>query len=428
MSDKSSSSPSPQADPLMNTEPSTGLSQTTALATADAETQLKHLFQFEEKVNEIQDEQALLEHLAQVLVAVIGVDHVGVALAEPDGKRARVMTEYPAQGSIGYHIDFTEGIAAILGEKRQPIFVDEVDQPEIYGVASVEAMKALGVRQAVFIPLFDWQQKLAGSVGLDIVTQSEFEFTPSVRQFAEMLVKRANAAFQRIQLRQFNQRQQLQLQAITAFSQAILAMDDMPTVFSSLLWTGREIIPMDWMGVVLVDEHDQKLYLRASLSANDSEIITYPEQERSVALKNTLAGQVWDTVEPLLVRDIQDEMLHTVFEEDLRAFVISPIITQGTQFGLTIAASRTPHAFDIYDLNAFQQMTNQLSVALENMEIHAATQQSAKNKALINEISGKLQQQLEIEELLHITAAELGKALGARHARIRLNVQPVDKK
>jgi len=425
MSDKSSSPHPPQAETAVTTTTDTGLSPIQAESRAEA--RLKHLFQFEQALNDLQDTHALLDYLAQSLVEIIGVDHVGIAIAEPNGKRAIVTSEYPPQGSVGYRIDFTSGIAAMLGDKGESIFVDEVDRPDIYGHASVEAMKALGVRQSFFIPFFDWEQKLAGSVGLDILEHTAFEFSPDVRQFALMLMARANAAYQRIQLRQFNTRQRNQLQSITSFSRAILAVQDVSTILSSVLKTGQEIIPLDHISVALLDAASGDLKLRASYRKTETGEGYNLQETQIIPLDNTLAGQVWQTLEPLLVRDIKEAAQRTIFDEDLRAFIVTPIIIQGAIQGLTTAASRTPYAFDSYDLTAFQQMTNQLSVALENMEIYASSEQATRNKALINEISSKLQQQLELEDLLHITATELGKALGARQARIRLNVHGGDK-
>lgn len=43
-----------------------------------------------------------------------------------------------------------------------------------------------------------------------------------------------------------------------------------------------------------------------------------------------------------------------------------------------------------------------------------------RQKALVNDISNQLQQQSDMEQVLAITLNELGKALGAKRARIRL--------
>ena len=70
-------------------------------------------------------------------------------------------------------------------------------------------------------------------------------------------------------------------------------------------------------------------------------------------------------------------------------------------------------------------MASQLAIALENATTYVQSQQLAQNKALANEIALQLQQQVDIDSLLNTTVTELGKALGAKRARIRLGVQQV---
>ncbi|MFW5772496.1 MAG: hypothetical protein ACOCZH_04150, partial [Phototrophicaceae bacterium] len=44
----------------------------------------------------------------------------------------------------------------------------------------------------------------------------------------------------------------------------------------------------------------------------------------------------------------------------------------------------------------------------------------AHSRALVNQITGQMQQQQDMASILELTVSELGRALGARRARIRL--------
>ena len=68
----------------------------------------------------------------------------------------------------------------------------------------------------------------------------------------------------------------------------------------------------------------------------------------------------------------------------------------------------------------FRQMTDQLAVAIENAEAYTQSQRQARNEALVNDIATRLQRQTDVQSMLDITLSEMGKALGARRARIRL--------
>jgi GAF domain-containing protein len=68
-------------------------------------------------------------------------------------------------------------------------------------------------------------------------------------------------------------------------------------------------------------------------------------------------------------------------------------------------------------------MTNQLAVAIANAETYSQSQRLARNKVKANEIIAHLQQQADVTSILQVTAQELGKALGAKRARIRLGLK-----
>jgi GAF domain-containing protein len=82
--------------------------------------------------------------------------------------------------------------------------------------------------------------------------------------------------------------------------------------------------------------------------------------------------------------------------------------------------SDQPHAYSQTDIGLFNQLVTQFGVVLENIEAYQQSQQTARNESLVNDISAQLQRQLDIQGMLNVTAAELGKAIGARRARIRL--------
>jgi GAF domain-containing protein len=75
---------------------------------------------------------------------------------------------------------------------------------------------------------------------------------------------------------------------------------------------------------------------------------------------------------------------------------------------------------------AIQQLCSQLAIALDNTEAFERSQRIARHKALANQIATRLQEQMEIEGILSTTIHELGRAVRARRARIRLGLQAGD--
>jgi GAF domain-containing protein len=104
----------------------------------------------------------------------------------------------------------------------------------------------------------------------------------------------------------------------------------------------------------------------------------------------------------------------------LRSWLLIPVIGHGSVTGIVSVGSDQPFAYSETDISLFNQLVTQFGVVLENVDAYRQSQQTARNESLVNDISAQLQRQLDIQGMLNVTATELGKAIGARRARIRL--------
>lgn len=106
----------------------------------------------------------------------------------------------------------------------------------------------------------------------------------------------------------------------------------------------------------------------------------------------------------------------------MRSVMVAPIRSRGRLLGTVTVACLLPYSYSVTDQPIFQQMINGLAVAIENAEAYTQSQRAARNEALINEIATHFQQHTAVEDMLQIAISELGQALGARRARIRLSL------
>ncbi len=144
----------------------------------------------------------------------------------------------------------------------------------------------------------------------------------------------------------------------------------------------------------------------------------------SVALDQTFVGQVWQMQELLGIADTQALPVHpTDYDPSLRSLLIAPIRSRGQVLGIVTIGSTLPYRYTETDQAIFQQMINQLAVALENAQAFEQSQRATKNEALINDISTQLQRRSAVEDMLEVAISELGTALGARRGRIRLTTR-----
>ena len=68
-----------------------------------------------------------------------------------------------------------------------------------------------------------------------------------------------------------------------------------------------------------------------------------------------------------------------------------------------------------------RSIASQVAIALLNARSYAATQRRANREKLINEISRKILSSTSVAQAMQVSVRELGRAVGAREARVFLN-------
>lgn len=72
------------------------------------------------------------------------------------------------------------------------------------------------------------------------------------------------------------------------------------------------------------------------------------------------------------------------------------------------------------DRALLEQVSEQVALAMETTRLFEETQRTAQRERLIGEITAKIRASTNIQDILEITAVELGKALGTSRALVRL--------
>jgi GAF domain-containing protein len=218
-----------------------------------------------------------------------------------------------------------------------------------------------------------------------------------------------------------SQMQATQLQQIADFSQALQASLQVDEILKAVLEYGQLIVAGDYVAVMSYDRTIDSFRMSAQYW-NDETNITLPG---TVLTKesDSIAQQAWEARQPIHIDKLQAdwEWQHPLIAT-LHSIMVAPLMAGGVLLGILEVGSLQDSAFNLTDVAAFRQMTNQLAVAYANAETYSQSQRLALNKVQANEIIAHLQQQPDVNSILNVTAQELGKALGAKRARIRLGL------
>jgi GAF domain-containing protein len=192
-------------------------------------------------------------------------------------------------------------------------------------------------------------------------------------------------------------------------------------ILEAALEYSRKIMTGDYVSIMIYDRTIDGLRISARYWDTESRV-TLPGTTTEKA-NNTIAQKAWDSRQLVRVDDLQSDWVWKhPFDQTLHSMLVAPLIAGGVLRGIFEIGQLQAYAFSETDIAAFRQITNQLAVAIDNSETYSQSQRLARNKGLANDIIAHLQQQMDVTSILSVTAQELGKALGAKRARIRLGL------
>lgn len=374
------------------------------------------------------NEQALLQRAAEVLMQATSVDHVGITLVDESGGTTTVVAESPSQDRVGRQIMAVDEdtIIQMLQARKAPLVLPDIAQSTAINPEIQRELLEAGFKAGVFLPLLDSRQHLLGSVGLDMF-EPIAEFDERDLDLAQTIVAQVAVNLQRSRLLKRTQRQARQLRQITEFGQFVQTTLEVREILKIALQFSQTIMPSDYFSILLYDRAAG--HLRLTASYRDGEHAVMLPGEPVSRATNTVALTAWDEQEIVQIDNLRADWdwKHPI-DNVLRTVIACPIMVRGQILGIAEVGNYQEEAYDDLDLTAMRQMVNQIAVTLSNAEAYVQTQQQARNKALANEIIAKLQQQSSVEEIIATTAQELGQALGAKRARIRLSATIPDEK
>jgi GAF domain-containing protein len=368
------------------------------------------------------NEQQLFNDSAQVLVRAVGVDHCGIVIFDESNDSAYVLGEYPRNGIAGMSIDtLTDPVNLELRRTKAAVLISagnwDVD------TKTIQLLQRINAHTLFAIPLIDVRGNMIGSVGLEMHEEGR-TFTSDMIALAQTMTAQLAIGLQNVRLLQEAQRRAEQLQRVAVFSQSVQATLDMVSIYEIAVAESTTMIAFDHLNIVQYDTERDQLRIVAQHYRGKTHVDL--QNGPLVSIEGTPIGQVWVSRQLTYIPDMKanTDLRHSYVET--RSLLVAPIFSRGLVRGAVEAGSQRVNAYNEADAAVFQQMVNQLTIAIENAEAYAQSQKLAQTKALAGEISAKLQRQVEMERMLDIAARELGKALGAKRARIRLGAPPTE--
>jgi len=363
-----------------------------------------------------QNEQALLAEVTEALHSTLGVDHVMIALR--DKQQTQIVTDHPTRQIVGRVLPYLINEASEEQDMRQYILLKDL-QSDL--AADWQGLfDELGAKSVILLPLYDSRHGNLGVICLNSL-QDDLKLDTGILNIAQTITAQVAVTLQNIRLLRSTQRQAQQLEQIAGFSEAIQVTLNTADLLEIALVSTPQIIVSDYISIAFYDNSRGELKLVAHQDSRDNTLVDV-DNGPLLTDPTTTIHKVWKDRMPLQFNDLHaDTELNHHARTDLRSVMTLPIFSRGTARGVMEIGSVKANMYTPVDGAVFQQLVSQLAVAVENAEAYTESQRLAKSKALASDISIQLQQQLTIEQILNVTMSELGRALGAKRGRIRLN-------
>lgn len=378
---------------------------------------LQTINQLASSLSILDNEQDLTDEVAQALVKALRIDHVGITMLNNDGEGSTLVSEFPSTNMIGLQIPRDNPLMIEIRRDHAPILIRDAENETGLSQANREFLKSVGIKAMLFLPLVDVQNRYLGAIGIDAYTDVN-AFTPEVVEIGRGIAAQLAVSLQNVRQLTSTREQAEQLQKLAEFGQTIQTKLDVMSIIETVLTRLGNLIPVEKIRFLLYEPATSRLKVVARYEDNTAKTFNEP----IILSENSAAGRAWSQRQMVHLPELQVEPGLTSIV-DGGSVLAMPIFSRGVALGLIEVAHRTIFVYKDTDLLIFQQVVNQTGVAVENADAYSQSQRLAQSKALVNEIGSQLQQQIDLDSVLSVTVKELGRALNARRARIRLGTE-----
>ncbi len=219
-----------------------------------------------------------------------------------------------------------------------------------------------------------------------------------------------------------------QQQALLEVSESIALHRELGELFHDLAQRLHRVVHFDYLNLVLHDAARDVMRLHILETARPTRV--QPGLENPVA--DTPAGWVWETQQPFIVADIDQEkrypgLMQLLREERVKAFCLLPLTTAQRRLGALGFGRADAHRYTGEEVGFMQQVAKQVAVAVDNalnyQNAQAYQQQLARERdrlRVLLEVNNALVSHLDLRQLFEAIAACLRRVMHHEYTSLAL--------
>jgi len=219
-----------------------------------------------------------------------------------------------------------------------------------------------------------------------------------------------------------------QHQALLEVTEAIAQHRDLGELFHDLAQRLHRLVQFDYLNLVLHDASHQVMRLHILETLQPTRI----QPGLEFPISETPAGWVWETQQPFLVADIEQETRYPAVtqmlkREQVKAFCLLPLTTAQRRLGALGFGRGVAHPYAGAEVEFMQQVAKQVAVAVDNALNYQSAQtyqqqlaQERDRLRVLLEVNNALVSTLDLRELFEAIAACLRRVMHHEYTSLAL--------
>ncbi len=175
--------------------------------------------------------------------------------------------------------------------------------------------------------------------------------------------------------------------------------------------------------IYLVDQSGDNLILESGAGHVGRQMVA---QKRAIALNNTqsIVANAARTRRGVIINNVRQSatFLSNPLLPDTRSELAVPLVARGQLLGVLDVQSDEVDYFTPEVLAVMELMAGQIATALSNARLYEVSERTSRHERALGNIDRRIQTATSVDEILQVTARELGKALRVPYSAIELQL------
>lgn len=293
-------------------------------------------------------------------------------------------------------------LACRILDDCQPLWIDDIEaEDEEWRLESLPIGD--GVRSLMILPLV-FRERVIGAISAQSIAPNDFGAED--RRLFSGIAHQAAIALTNAQLYEDVERRLAEANLLQEVVMAAASTLDFDLVLERALKALHRAVGLDQLGFLLPDEEEGLLVSHPSL-------VGFSDEKSSVPIKNSLAGQVYRSGYPMLIRERVKASDYVKQSSDVSSALAVPVRVGERIVAVLCAESPQEGAFGEDELRLFTTVSGQLGVTLENARLYEEMAQHTLDLRLLAEASAGMIGSLEPHEIVDAMVTALVKRFEA---------------